>query len=572
MTNGNFDLVSLYELNEDAADTTDNDSPFKLGNGACTYYEPNEFQTQACNMKEPLSFFHLNCRGLSANWESFRNLICSLHGDSFSFDLIGISEIYKCSEDSRLSLPGYHKLISRCREDGPRGGVGVFIKEKLNYIIREDISVFIPHIFESIFIEIVNKSERNIIVGVIYRPNTEPHANMDIFSSNIEDIMDTIQNEKNKQCMIMGDCNVDLLRFTSHAKTNDFLEGIFSHGFIPVISKPTRVTTSSATLIDHMYSNLITSSYHSGIIINDVADHFGTFCIYERKSKHSEQATSKRRSFSIENMTIFKNMLKEIDFGDILNTECPIMAYDAFLNKYLTAFDKSFPLREKKVTPKFIRREPWFTSGLLTSSINKSRLLSIKLHEPTQENIMKYKCFNNLYTKLTRTMKTLYYRTALEENKNNSKKCWSILKQALVKINDKSSYPQTFSINNTSIADKAQIAEGFNHFFSNIGIQTSHNVPKSSKCFSSFMPQPLAHSFFLGPVAPSEVLNVTKKLKPKLSSGHDNISNKLLKDTIDIILEPMTHIINQSLATGIVPREMKIAKVIPIHKSSDPSI
>jgi retron-type reverse transcriptase len=34
----------------------------------------------------------------------------------------------------------------------------------------------------------------------------------------------------------------------------------------------------------------------------------------------------------------------------------------------------------------------------------------------------------------------------------------------------------------------------------------------------------------------------------------------------------MTHIINQSLATGIVPREMKIAKVIPIHKSSDPRI
>jgi hypothetical protein len=42
--------------------------------------------------------------------------------------------------------------------------------------------------------------------------------------------MDTIQRERNKQCMIMGDYNVDLLRFESHAKTNDFLEGIFSHG------------------------------------------------------------------------------------------------------------------------------------------------------------------------------------------------------------------------------------------------------------------------------------------------------------------------------------------------------
>ena len=45
-----------------------------------------------------------------------------------------------------------------------------------------------------------------------------------------------------------------------------------------------------------------------------------------------------------------------------------------------------------------------------------------------------------------------------------------------------------------------------------------------------------------------------------------------MKNSIDIILEPLTHIINQSLKTGTVPSEMKIAKVIPIHKSSDPSI
>jgi hypothetical protein len=154
---GNFDLVSLYELCEVADGVTDSDSPFQFGNGSCAYYEANEFQTQTTDMKDPFSFFHLNCRGLSANWESFRNLICTLHGDSFSFDLIGISEIYRCSHDTRLSLPGYHKLISRCREDGPRGGVGLFIKETLNYIIREDISVFIPHIFESVFIEIGKK-------------------------------------------------------------------------------------------------------------------------------------------------------------------------------------------------------------------------------------------------------------------------------------------------------------------------------------------------------------------------------------------------------------------------------
>ena len=58
-------------------------------------------------------------------------------------------------------------------------------------------------------------------------------------------------------------------------------------------------------------------------------------------------------------------------------------------------------------------------------------------------------------------------------------------------------------------------------------------------------------------------------IKPKASSGFDNISTKLMKDTIDLIIEPITHIPNQSLSSGIVPKQMKIAKVVPIYKSSD---
>ncbi len=56
-----------------------------------------------------------------------------------------------------------------------------------------------------------------------------------------------------------------------------------------------------------------------------------------------------------------------------------------------------------------------------------------------------------------------------------------------------------------------------------------------------------------------------------MSSGHDNMSNKLMKETIDNILE-LINIINLSITTWVVPNAMKIAKVIPIHKSSDPSI
>ena len=64
-------------------------------------------------------------------------------------------------------------------------------------------------------------------------PNKEPHADIEIFSSNLEDIMNIVHQD-NKSSMIMGDANVDLLKFQVHVKTNNYIDGIFSHGFLPI--------------------------------------------------------------------------------------------------------------------------------------------------------------------------------------------------------------------------------------------------------------------------------------------------------------------------------------------------
>jgi len=195
---------------------------------SCTfisYYKPADFQRYIHTdvLRDQISLFHLNCRGLSANWDSFHDLICNLRCFSFSFNVIGISEIYQCKNDARLRLTGYHNIISRHREDGPRGGVGLFIKDNLIYKLRDDISVFIPHIFNQFFIEITNAHGKNLIIGVIYRTNSGPHAHLDIFSRTMQDIMDTIQHE-NKPCVFMGDMNIDLLKCGDHSKTNEYLD------------------------------------------------------------------------------------------------------------------------------------------------------------------------------------------------------------------------------------------------------------------------------------------------------------------------------------------------------------
>ena len=53
------------------------------------------------------------------------------------------------------------------------------------------------------------------------------------------------------------------------------------------------------------------------------------------------------------------------------------------------------------------------------------------------------------------------------------------------------------------------------------------------------------------------------------STGSDGISSSIINATFNEIVNPLTLIFNVSLSTGVVPDILKIAKVVPIHKSDD---
>ena len=87
--------------------------------------------------------------------------------------------------------------------------------------------------------------------------------------------------------------------------------------------------------------------------------------------------------------------------------------------------------------------------------------------------------------------------------------------------------------------------------------------------YTDYMNQNHTKSINLDPITPLDVIKITSRLKSKTSNGHDSISSKLMKNSIEQILIPITHILNQSLATAVVPEDMKIARIIPIYKSGD---
>ena len=125
-------------------------------------------------------------------------------------------------------------------------------------------------------------------------------------------------------------------------------------------------------------------------------------------------------------------------------------------------------------------------------------------------------------------------------------------------------------INDKIIHDVHDICDKFNDFFVNIGPNLAANIkPSSNIKYTSFLKRIITSAFHFDLVNESEVLKIVSSLKNKESAGYDGLSTKLLKILIPAVIKPLTLIINQSLATGVFPDSLKIAKVVPLYKKDD---
>ena len=105
---------------------------------------------------------------------------------------------------------------------------------------------------------------------------------------------------------------------------NRIIKQIYYFKICYLKAKPTRVTPTTATLIDHIYTNISSPSYKSGILIHDVADHFGTFISVSKKVPAPAPITKyiKFCSYKSENILAFKQLLANCDFTTVINHQC----------------------------------------------------------------------------------------------------------------------------------------------------------------------------------------------------------------------------------------------------------
>jgi len=150
------------------------------------------------------------------------------------------------------------------------------------------------------------------------------------------------------------------------------------------------------------------------------------------------------------------------------------------------------------------------------------------------------------------------------------KKTWSNINSIINRNGKNKKFPDEFIINGIPEKDKTVIANKFNSYFTNIGpeLAAGIEIPRN-KSFKDYLRQPIMDKFNFKVVSETDIVKAIDDLKSKSSSGCDGISNKLPKLIKCEISHPIKLIFNQSIASGIFPNSLKIAKVIPLYKKGD---
>ena len=133
------------------------------------------------------------------------------------------------------------------------GGVSIFIEDSLEYFIREDLC-HQNNSIESVFIQIDKTQlgkDKNVIIGVVYWP---PNGDIDLFNKQMLELLSKIKS-KRKLVSCVGDYNKSLLNYDTHEPTQECADLMYSHSLFPCITKPTRLTAKSASLIDNIFCN-----------------------------------------------------------------------------------------------------------------------------------------------------------------------------------------------------------------------------------------------------------------------------------------------------------------------------
>uniref|UniRef100_A0A8C5M0Z0 Reverse transcriptase domain-containing protein n=1 Tax=Leptobrachium leishanense TaxID=445787 RepID=A0A8C5M0Z0_9ANUR len=187
------------------------------------------------------------------------------------------------------------------------------------------------------------------------------------------------------------------------------------------------------------------------------------------------------------------------------------------------------------------------------------------------------KCRNEC-TKQTKMAKAHYFNENLNNNISNPRNVWRTISN--IQAPPVHSQPAAVKVNNQTLQHPLDVANAFNDYFvgcattliAKLGNDMQSERPHVGQAPPTVQSPCIRQEFSFRPVPVSVVTKLLHKQKMKYQSGPDQIPAMLLKISAPAIANPVATLINESLATGYIPKLWKTARVVPIHKSGDSTL
>jgi hypothetical protein len=396
----------------------------------CKYVFPDQLEKEIKFWKSApnLSILHLNVRSINQNYTQVNTMLDIL---DHSFTVIGLTETWLKPHNAPIySYEGYnHEYQTRATKPG--GGISMHINSDFAYKVCEDLAQQDDD-YEMMWLEIDKKdlkTDKNYVIGTIYR---RPGTNIAAFNLLLSEKLQTIISE-NKIPLHMGDYNIDLLKCDTHQPSSEFLDTNILHSLLPAITKPTRVTNTSATIIDNIFSNYTDAiKLTTCILTTDISDHFPVCYFSLTNSSHSDKtppSNKKKRDMSLRNIENFKRTIAMQSWETVTANTDTQAAFTNFHNIFTNLYNKCFPF--KPAPSPYKLKLKWLSPGLKKSISVKNILYKRQIKIHTQDNISAYKKYRNHLNHLLRKTERQHYQQLLDLNKSNLRKSWAVINQVI---------------------------------------------------------------------------------------------------------------------------------------------
>ena len=541
------------------------------------YYNNIDYRNLLQNTNSNITILNLNCLNLRTRFDNLKIFLADVDIEAqISCITLQGTCFTEHTDLNMYSIPGY-TLVSEAYRISSHCGVAIYIHDDFSYerILTNNVS----NMFEHLTIEMWQNSAicNKYLISSVYRPPTSLVEDLTIF---IDEFTAFLGESEHRKAYICGDFNINLLKINENINYNIFYENVTSHGFIPQITLPTRLSDTCDTLIDNIFTNNIGKKHLNCIMSTIISDHQMTCCILPQiNHQRNKNIYIEVENINENTLESFKNELNKLDVNNKIDHDInanPSDNYNILSDILCNIKQKCIPKKIRKFNKRKDKKEKWMTNELLTEINTKNDMyVDWKSNSTTDEiyNMKKtnFKTFERIVKNNIETTKRKYYFEIFKKYKNDMKNTWKTINETLSRHKREQKVPTSIICENKIINDPMSIANAFNDYFANIGanLVSTINANDNNENYKQYLTIPSNKVCIFNAITEYQVIEIIDKMENKSSSGHDSISNKIIKFCKDQISKTLTIIINQMLHSGIFPTNLKISKIIPLHKKSD---